>query len=303
MVTCRSAGAVVLLLGVTAVAQATSIALNPASRGVYTRTSADSGYHDPSNPKYLAGLYVTGDAAEYRNFFVFDLTGFAGRIISASLVLNTLEVAGGDQTFNVYNVTTPVATLTASGSNQGATFADLGDGTLYGSRAILQSQSDPNLALNTKVEIPLSADFVSTANAMHGPMAIGGALTLTAGSSDRYVFGYADVAPMSCSQLVVQAFLPGDADGDGTVNGADLNTVLSNYNRSGATWQTGDFNGDSAVNGADLNTVLSNYNQSLGVGQVGNAGDPAAVPEPPVLLLLAIAGLTAGAWRARRPAD
>ena len=56
--------------------------------------------------------------------------------------------------------------------------------------------------------------------------------------------------------------LPGDANLDGTVNGADLNIVLSNYNQTGMNWVTGDFNGDGTVNGADLNIVLSNYNQT-----------------------------------------
>ena len=55
--------------------------------------------------------------------------------------------------------------------------------------------------------------------------------------------------------------LNGDADLNGTVNGADLNTVLSNYNKTGMSWSQGDFNYDGTVNGADLNTVLSNYNQ------------------------------------------
>jgi hypothetical protein len=75
-------------------------------------------------------------------------------------------------------------------------------------------------------------------------------------------------------------YLPGDANRDGTVNGADLNTVLSNYNGTftGDTWALGDFDGNSTVNGADLNTVLSNYNQSSAVG--------AAVPEPSGLILV-----------------
>ena len=57
--------------------------------------------------------------------------------------------------------------------------------------------------------------------------------------------------------------LPGDANADGTVNGADLNTVLSNYNQTGMDWWHGDFNDDGTVNGTDLNTVLSNYNQHV----------------------------------------
>ena len=59
--------------------------------------------------------------------------------------------------------------------------------------------------------------------------------------------------------------------------------MLSNYNQTGATWAMGDFDGNGTVNGADLDVVLSNYNQSL-------SASSAAVPEPATLLLLA-AGL------------
>ena len=83
---------------------------------------------------------------------------------------------------------------------------------------------------------------------------------------------------------------PGDANGDGTVDGADLNTVLSNYNKAsmlwangnstGMHWEDGDFDLNGAVDGADLNTVLSNYNRSLAW--------VAAVPEPASCVLLAV---------------
>jgi fibronectin-binding autotransporter adhesin len=100
------------------------------------------------------------------------------------------------------------------------------------------------------------------------------------------------------SRITVESTLGGDADLNGTVNGADLNAVLSNYNQTGysgvAGWKAGDFNGDGAVNGADLNTVLSNYNQSVSVG--------AAVPEPATLFLAAVGllGLLADGWRRGR---
>jgi len=56
----------------------------------------------------------------------------------------------------------------------------------------------------------------------------------------------------------------------------------------------GDFNGDGAVDGSDLNTVLSNY------GTTSSA--TAAVPEPGTLgmLALSVIGLLAYAWRKRK---
>ena len=56
---------------------------------------------------------------------------------------------------------------------------------------------------------------------------------------------------------VASVLLPGDANCDGTVDGADLNIVLSNFDKTGQTWSEGDFDGNGTVNGADLNVVLS----------------------------------------------
>jgi hypothetical protein len=96
--------------------------------------------------------------------------------------------------------------------------------------------------------------------------------------------------------VATPTYLPGDANRDSTVDGSDLNTVLSNYNGvfTGDAWALGDFNGDETVDGSDLNTVLSNYNQHSGVG--------AAVPEPSTLLLAAagLVGLLAYGWRRRK---
>ncbi|MBX3351294.1 MAG: hypothetical protein KF684_00010 [Phycisphaeraceae bacterium] len=51
---------------------------------------------------------------------------------------------------------------------------------------------------------------------------------------------------------------PGDTNGDGVVNFADLNAVLSEFGQSGDEIP-GDLNNDGVVNFADLNEVLSNF--------------------------------------------
>jgi glucose/arabinose dehydrogenase len=83
--------------------------------------------------------------------------------------------------------------------------------------------------------------------------------------------------------------LPGDANGDGTVNGEDFLIWNANKFTSGTDWTTGDFNGDGDTNGADF--LLWNQFKFT-------SADLAAVPEPTGLLVL-LAGLAGLAIRRR----
>jgi len=60
---------------------------------------------------------------------------------------------------------------------------------------------------------------------------------------------------------IISTALAGDADGDGVVDFADLNAVLSNFGRTGLGL-LGNVNGDAIVDFADLNAALSNFGQS-----------------------------------------
>jgi hypothetical protein len=57
--------------------------------------------------------------------------------------------------------------------------------------------------------------------------------------------------------------LPGDANGDGRVDIADLGILAANWQQAGF-WSTGDFNGDAVVNIADLGILASNWQAGVG---------------------------------------
>lgn len=68
--------------------------------------------------------------------------------------------------------------------------------------------------------------------------------------------------------------MPGDANGDGTVEFVDLLIVAMNYLRNG-TWSAGDFNDDNLIGFDDLLIVAQNYGKS-----VDTTSAAAPVPEP-----------------------
>ena len=60
--------------------------------------------------------------------------------------------------------------------------------------------------------------------------------------------------------------LPGDATGDGTVDGADYTLWADNYGQSGVGYAGGDFNNDGTVDGADYTIWADNYGLTVGAG-------------------------------------
>jgi probable HAF family extracellular repeat protein len=86
--------------------------------------------------------------------------------------------------------------------------------------------------------------------------------------------------------LILKPAMPGDANLDGTVDVGDLSRVLANFDHTGAAWADGDFDGDATVGIADLSKILTNFDQTPAL-----SGKVAAVPEPSVLRLLAMAAM------------
>jgi hypothetical protein len=93
--------------------------------------------------------------------------------------------------------------------------------------------------------------------------------------------------------------VPGDANGDGKVDGGDLAIWQQHYDPLGLgnnSWGTADFDGDGKVDGGDLALWQQHYDP---VGASGVPGASVNVPEPTTMLLLA-AGLLGGAGFVRR---
>jgi len=77
--------------------------------------------------------------------------------------------------------------------------------------------------------------------------------------------------------ITVKVCIPGDGNGDGSVDGLDYNCWQNGYQQPGAVFQTGDYNGDGSVDGLDYNVWQNNYNHSATYSSEG-FGPMAAVP-------------------------
>jgi alpha-L-fucosidase len=93
-----------------------------------------------------------------------------------------------------------------------------------------------------------------------------------ASDSNKYLLTLSEVG-------VYQAFVPGDANGDGRVDAADAAILATYWGRSNAHWQMGDFDHEGTVGPADASILAANWGRG--------AAEATAVPEPQLIVLLA----------------
>src|SRR5439155_12677519 len=92
------------------------------------------------------------------------------------------------ETFTLFDVSTPLGALRASGSGQTDIFNDLGSGASFGSQTV--SPTDNGNGNGKYVSVSLNDGGLAALNAARGGLAaVGGALTTLAGTADQYVFG------------------------------------------------------------------------------------------------------------------
>jgi hypothetical protein len=168
------------VLGHVGGASANTLTLNAIGSGWWDST----GSHTATNPNYIAGLYTN----EYRDYFVFDLAGISQPITGATLLV--FNPSGGyssadpTETYAVFDVSTPIATLQASGTGRTDVFADLGTGAAFGTRDVSAIDN------GQIVSIDLNSTAINSLNAaLGGQFAVGGAVTSLSGTAIQYVFG------------------------------------------------------------------------------------------------------------------
>ena len=102
--------------------------------------------------------------------------------------------------------------------------------------------------------------------------------------TSHYNFQLAEVL-FSLSELETPVEpIPGDANGDGKVDGSDVTILAGNWQVGvdgsvEATWEMGDFNGDKKVDGSDVTILAGNWQHGVDAGA-------ASVPEPSTMVLL-----------------
>lgn len=99
--------------------------------------------------------------------------------------------------------------------------------------------------------------------------------------------------------LPLEPTVPGDVDGNGEVNTADLNIILANFRQSPASWSGGDLTGDGIVNLFDFRA----WKQSFDAVVSASAADAARnIPEPATTLLAICLVLLIAMFRSRSAA-
>jgi len=174
---------------------ASQYALDAVASGYYN----EDGVHGANN--YAAGWYTGQGGAEFRDYFVFDVSSVPGTIASGFLHVSSVATGqstysskDASETFLLYSVTTAIGTLTG-GLGGTTTFADLADGTVYGGVTV-------DKTLTMILEAPLNASGVAALNAASAQLAFGGAITtLAKGATGEYLFNATGVS--STRKLIV----------------------------------------------------------------------------------------------------
>lgn len=206
----------------------------------------------------------------------------------------TLTVRGGSATIDVGVLAVGGIAGTESGSGTldtritGATHTAI---NVAGSTLL---QNNAGLTVELDVETATYRPGIGDSFVLINHASIGGDAGTFSSVTDTTVDGIVWDVSYSNSDVVLTAvdvFISGDANGDGLVDGLDVDALAQGFGLDG-NWSAGDFTNDGIINGLDVDVLA----QSFGAGQdaaiqaLSTAGIT-AVPEPTSAILLGLGGL------------
>ncbi len=163
-----------------------------------------------------------------------------------------------------------------------------GKGTIHMDGGTINAGGMPDAIMTTNVEynsgvFQIAGDVEAV---LDTGIADGYIYTSTAGSVVDAV--YDSINDLTSLMLVADTH-PGDANGDGMVNLADLQILGDNWQSTTATWAQADFTGDGNVNLADLQILGDNWGFGVTTDvSLDEALAQVAIPEPAALTLMGL---------------
>lgn len=159
----------------------------------FTFDAVDSGWYNsnggnakgtisPSDTNYFAGQ-LTATGLNYNNFFVFNIGGIVGNILSATLTLDDSgagALVGGPLTYNIGSVS-DAASVVSSSTASVTIYNDLAGGVLFGSQAGLNAAGNVVITLD-------AAALTALASAGTGFVLGGDVSSPAPDGNDHYLF-------------------------------------------------------------------------------------------------------------------
>jgi hypothetical protein len=200
--------------------------------------------------------------------------------LEVNTVTGAITLSGGETdsfTFNYYQLTSPGGSLNPAGWNSLADQDYDGNGPADGSGNGWEEGGGVNPGVLAEAYL-----LGSSATTPGETVSLGNAYDTAVDARDLEFRYRAASGQNFFGEIIYVQSLPGDTDGDGDVDDADLGTAFANYSgpvNVGKTAAQGDTDNDGDVDDADLGTLFANYTGPL---------DDATVPEPASAALLAL---------------
>lgn len=231
---------------------------------------ADPGTDEPIVQASGSAAVLTINPASGTNIHLGGLSLTNG----ASAVVTSLGSARSLTNYHLLIIGTPGATTAPTYTIDSTSTLDLADNDmaiLYGSGTspllTVQSELDRAYDSGSWAGPGLTSSIAKTS---------GGVTALGYGEASTLGLTSFDGLTLGGDAVLVKYTLIGDANLDGTVNVADYNEVVSNFNATGDSWTSGSFDYSGNVSLGDLNDVIKNFNLTLADELPGGAGGSAS---------------------------